>query len=125
MRGGSWDSFGLFLVLARDLWHCTSAQLSCSLFVLFCIVSFPMVIFLRVQIGMTLFQLMCLGFLPTFFEISLFGVVYVFTVLFFCVNHFPGVSCHCIGRGLRFHTFLGHFSKVVLSWFSYLTLHTF
>ena len=55
-RGGSWDSFGLFLVLARDLWHSTSAQLSCSLFVLFCIVSFPMVMFLRVQIGMTLFR---------------------------------------------------------------------
>ena len=54
-RGGSWDSFGLFLVLARDLWHCASAQLTCSLFVLFFIVSFPMVMFLRVQIGMTLF----------------------------------------------------------------------
>ena len=55
-RAGSWDSFGLFLVLAWDLWHFTSAQLTCSLFVLFCIVSFPMVMFLRVQIGMTLFR---------------------------------------------------------------------
>ena len=68
-RGGSWDSFGLFLVLARDLCHCTSAQLSCSLFVLFCIVSFPMVMFsyvFRFEWPYFGIWLMFLGCLPYF-----------------------------------------------------------
>ena len=30
-RRGSWDSFRLFVVFARDLWHSTSSRLLCSL----------------------------------------------------------------------------------------------
>ena len=98
-RGGSWDSFGLFLVLARDLWHSTSAQLSCSLigFVFHRFFSYGYVLTCSDWNDLISVYSLCISvFWPAFFEISLFGVVYVFTVLCFLLKSFP------LGRVLVF-----------------------
>ena len=56
--------------------------------------------------------------LPSLKLISRFGRLCdkVFTVLSYSLKL---ITCHAICRGIRFHTFFGHFSRVDFSGFSY------
>ena len=86
-------------------------------FVLFCIISFPMAYILTCS---DLYFFVGISFLdlPSLKLISRFGRLrdQVFTVLSYSLKL---ITCHAICRGIRFHTFFGHFSRVEFSGFSY------
>ena len=103
--------------MARDLWHYTSAQLQCSFSFRFAYFLFQWLISLRVQICIFFVGISVLD-LPSLKLISRFGRLrdQVFTVLSYSLKL---ITCHAICRGIRFHTFFGHFSRVEFSGFSY------
>lgn len=115
-REGLWDSFELFMVLVRGLCHSTLAQSSWSFS--FCCLKFLFrcLIFFRVQNNMFgYFMYLCI-WSYALLELRSYFCSNVFSLLCFRLSLLPGFLCHCISRAIRFHRFVGHFSRV-FKWF--------